>query len=106
MKTTVEKSFHGWRTQTEFHLKDNRYLHYTTMKRSNGMVVTTANVVHVENGMNVFTPFSDFSDYVLSAKIERVTEKAIREHHHKAMMKHEEVMAKLKAHYAMKEAAV
>ena len=106
MKFEIEKSVHGWRAQTEFHLKDNRYLHYTTMKRSNGMVVTTANVVHAENGMNVFMPFSDFNVYVLSAKIERVTVKAIREHHHKAVMKHEEVMAKLKAHYSMQEAAV
>ena len=105
MKFEIGKGIHGWRAQTEFHLQDNRYLHYTTMKRSSGMVVTTANVVHVENGMNVFTPFSDFNDYVLSAEIERVTEKAIREHHHKALMKHEEIMAKIKAHYAMREAA-
>lgn len=102
MKTEVYKSIYGWKAETHIDLGNNRELHFTTMKRSNGVTVTNANVVRVSDGMCSFVVFQDYSEAILSEKLGRVTEKAVREQHQKALLRLEEVKAKVRAHYAAK----
>ena len=106
MKTEVYKSVYGWKAETYIDLGNNRELHFTTMKRSSGVMVTTANVVRVSDGICSFVVFQDYSEAVVSEKLGRATEKAVREQHQKALLRLEEVMAKMRAHYAAKEVEV
>lgn len=102
MKTEVYKSIYGWKAETHIDLGNSRELHFTTMKRSSGFTLTTANCITVKDGFNTFAPFTDYSDNVLAQKLDRVTEKAVREQHQKALLRLEEVKSKVRAHYAAK----
>ena len=106
MKTEVYKSIYGWKAETHIDLGNNRELHFTTMKRSSGVTTTQATVVKVEGTMISHMLFQDYSEAILSEKLGRVTEKAVREQHQIALLRLEEVKSKVRAHYAAKEVEV
>lgn len=81
----TRKGVYGWSTTSSFELTENRLLKVTTMKRSNGRLTTTAQVVRVDGGFEVYTPFSDYSTMLLSESPARVTEKAVEEQQVRAL---------------------
>ena len=103
MQTRISKGFHGWTADTHVPLEDGYALHFCTMKRSNGAIVTTAQRVKTERGGFSFVMFQDFNMRVLSES-GRATEKFIADQHQRALAKLEEIKAACEAHYS-KEAA-
>ena len=108
MQTFIRKGFHGWTADTHVPLEDGYALHFCTMKRSNGAIVTTAQRVKTERSSSGFTGFSfvmfqDFNMRVLSES-GRATEKFIADQHRRALAKLAEIKAACEAHYS-KEAA-
>jgi hypothetical protein len=104
MTTTVTKNHYGdWCAESEFPLEGNRVIQFTTVKRSNKKLETTAKVVEIDGNFYKYVMFQDFSQRVSSAALNRITEKAVREQHHAALMQFESVKQAAIQHYAAKE---
>lgn len=82
----VFKSINGWKAESFFKLDDRHSLHVTTSKRSNGQLATTATrVTDSEDGMSYsFAVYQDFYKTLVTSAT-RVTEKAVKSQHEKAL---------------------
>lgn len=80
------KGIHGRVAETDvvFNQDKNQYLHFITMKRSDGKLSTTVGVEVIEENTRSFIMFSDFRKTVVSTD-KRATEKAIYEQHKQAI---------------------
>lgn len=87
MEITASKDSRGnWHTETEVDVgMPGKVLMVTTMKRSSGRTITTAQVNILERGMRVYMPFSDFG-VQLSSSEARCTEKLVRAQHAAALV--------------------
>ena len=92
--TKIFKSFYGWQAETTIDLENGRALQFTTMKRHGGYLVTTAQVVSVKGDFVSYTMYQDFNKIVVSEKV-RVTEKAVKAQHDKALKEVEKLKAEI-----------
>ncbi len=68
--------------ETKIMLDDTKQLLISTSKSLSGMLVTSAYVGHIKDGMISFMPFQDFNESrVAQSRPSRVTEKVILEQH-------------------------
>lgn len=110
MEATVHKDpREGWKAKTVVDLGENRELHITTNKASNGRLVTRASV-HTRDGMFLTHRFGlwgsggDFSQWMEATKT-RCTEGAIRTQHSRNLERVEDVIALARAHYSVEGVA-
>ena len=103
MKTAYFKGYYGHQAETGMDLPDNRFLKITTMKRSSGNLVTTATVGKSSGNSFSFVMFEDFNKTLLHEKV-RVTEKAVKNQHDKALENLDALKAEI-AEYYSKETA-
>ncbi len=95
----LTSGFHGKKVETMKHIgPGNRHAQVYTMKRSNGMIATTANLVNVEAGLSagfysVCWAMGDPSE-TLESEAGRATEKALLGQHQRALAKLDAFIAK------------
>ena len=75
----VHKGYHGWTAESEVTVGD-RIVKITTMKRSNGLLATTATAGKKDGMFFTFMMFQDFTKTLLQEKA-RCTEKSVRLQH-------------------------
>jgi hypothetical protein len=80
------------RSQVEFNTQHKKgLLELLTMKRSNGLLYTTASIKWIEDGFVVFTPFSDFSEHIENSNPSRCTVKVVECQHSKCLSKLDDI---------------
>jgi hypothetical protein len=80
------------RSQVEFTtLHKKGLLEVLTMKRSDGLLHTSANIKWIEDGFVVFTPFSDFGGSIISSRPTRCTAKVVEAQHNDQLSKLDEI---------------
>ena len=94
----------NWKASTEITIGENevkqaRILSVSTFKTSDGAVVTTASVSHVEGMFMTHRMYGDFSERMISTRHGRVTEKVIREQQLAALKEIDEMIICAKAFY-------
>ncbi|MGN6440202.1 MAG: hypothetical protein ACTHMM_26990 [Agriterribacter sp.] len=84
--TSIRKGHHGWTGQTSVKV-NNQDWQITTMKRSNGLILSTAQAVKGQSdGSFMFSPFTDKSITLHTFK-GNATESAIKAAHYEALAK-------------------
>lgn len=100
--TLVSKDIrNNWEARDTVRLAHPWELQITTMKASDGLLVTRASVHKKEGGFNTHRMFTDFSQRLMTAKV-RCTEKNVIVQHTDAMTRKEEVLEAVKAWYEAK----
>ena len=96
----ITKSLHGWRAESQIPVPDSpdKVLVLLTLRRSNGQLVTTANVNIVEGKFLSHRMFHDFSKRV-DSELVRVTEKAVATQHERACANLPQILEEVKNHY-------
>jgi hypothetical protein len=84
MKTSIYKGYYGWTAETGLNLPDNRFAKITTMKRHGGNLATTITVGTSNGDFFSTVMFQDYNKTLISEKV-RVTEKAVKNQHQKAL---------------------
>lgn len=94
MKTKFKKDHHGWNAETFVTINDQDY-EITTYKRHTGKLTTCFMPVTLSNNAAVisFDTQSIFKEQkeLISEKLSRVTEQAVKDQHYKALAKFEEL---------------
>jgi hypothetical protein len=79
-----------------------RRLDITTLKVCSGNLITSALVCEVQDSVTTYTPYDDFSKRLEISDL-RVTEKAVRLQHERALAQLDTLVAEVKAFYAAKQ---
>jgi hypothetical protein len=100
----LQKDIRGnWHAKSSYDLGGNRMLEIGTMKRSNGMLTTTA-VVNVKDmsfpDAMVHRMFTDYNKFLVGDSV-RCTEKAVREQHEFALTMLDRIKLEVKTHYEL-----
>ena len=98
MTTHISKGHYGWTARTQVPLDEEHALDISTMKRSNGAIVTIATRVKLADGGFSFVMFQDFNMRVLSES-GRATEKFVTDQHQRALALLEEIKSACERHY-------
>lgn len=102
----INKGFHGWKEEARFAITaegKSATLSITTMKRSSGVLSTTA-TVHINDGdFMSHRVFHDFSKTLATQSV-RVTEKAVSAQHAKAKEDLAGLLEQIHLHYEAKAA--
>lgn len=99
---SINKGYYGWTAESEVELGGNRLIRFTTMKRSSGKLITSAQSLQ-DNGRGALTfiMFQDFNKCVLSSDPKRVTEKVVLEQHNKALELQNDIVTEAKSFYGI-----
>jgi hypothetical protein len=100
--TTLRKDIrNNWEARDHIKLAGEWELQITTIKTSDGSLVTRASVHQKDGNFVTHRMFHDFSQRLMTAKV-RCTEKNVAEQHAGAMTKREEILEAIVAWYAAK----
>lgn len=103
--TTVYKDIrNNWTAEDNIDLVANRVLRVTTIKVSDGSIVTRATVCIREGQFMSHRMFTDFSACLKTSR-NRCTEKNVVAQHEEAMSKRNELLSAITAWYVEKEPA-
>ena len=92
------KGRNGWQVRTCFPLPDGRELSFSTSKRHDGLLCTTASVSKRDGMFRTFVMFQDYMKTILREKV-RCTAKTVQAQHLDALKYKDIVMAEVKAQY-------
>lgn len=98
MNTIINKGYHGNQAKTTIKLDNDKILNITTMKRSNGLLSTTASVGTLKDGFISHMMFQDYAKTLISEKV-RVTTKAVENQHNAALESIETIKADIEQFY-------
>ena len=104
ISTTRKDHYGAWTSKTQIKLPNDYILEFSTSKRSNGVLSTTANVHKLEGNFMTHRMFQDYSKQITAEKV-RVTEKAVRAQHALALQSLEQVLSEVKAQYNFEQTA-
>jgi len=88
----------GWQMETCFPLPDGRELSFSTNKRHDGSLCTTASVSKCDGNIRTFKVFRDYMKTIRREKV-RCTGKTVQAQHLDALKDKDFIMAEVKAHY-------
>lgn len=105
MTTTYTRDRDGHKATTVHDIQKQRELHITTYKSSNGPLVTSATVHHIEGNFKRHTfgcggVGGDFSQRLACTFPARVTAKTVSGQHEQCLLKLQEILTAVNAHYA------
>ena len=98
MDGVLVKGRSGWQVETCFPLPDGRELSFSTRKRHDGSVCTTASVGKRDGLFRTFVMFQDYMKTIRREKV-RCTDKTVQAQHLDALKDKDIVMAEVKAQY-------
>ena len=98
MDGVLVKGRSGWQVETCFPLPDGRELSFSTGKRHDGSLCTTASVSKRDGQSRTFVIFQDYMKTVRREKV-RCTDKTVQAQHLDALKDKDIVMAEVKAQY-------
>ena len=98
MDGVLVKGRSGWQVETCFPLPDGRELSFSTSKRPDGSLCTTASVSRIEGLGRIFVMFQDYMKTIRREKV-RCTAKTVQAQHLDALEDKDIVMAEVKAQY-------
>jgi len=103
IKTKIGRDLRGnWKGESYVHLTPCTGLRILTSKNATGKLVTTAQHVRYEDGIESFFLFADFHKFVI-VKETRVTEKAVKAQHDAALLVLDSIVNECNEFYANKE---
>ena len=88
----------GWQVETRFPLPDGRELSFSTSKRPDGTLCTTASVSKRDGLCRTFVMFQDYMKTIRREKV-RCTDKTVQAQHLDALKDKDAIMAEVKAQY-------
>lgn len=88
----------GWQMETRFPLPGDRELCFSTYKRNDGSLCTTASVSKRSGQSRIFVVFQDYMKIIRRERV-RCTSKAVQAQHLDALKDKAIVMAEVKAQY-------
>lgn len=88
----------GWQVETYFPLPDGRELSFSTHKRHDGTLCTTASVSKRDGLYRTFVMFQDYMKTIRREKV-RCTDKTVQAQHLDALKDKDAIMAEVKAQY-------
>ena len=98
MDGVLVKGRSGWQVETCFPLPDDRELSFSTSKRHDGSLCTTARVSKSVGVGRIFVMFQDYTKTIRREKV-RCTAKTVQAQHLDALKDKAIVMAEVKAQY-------
>ena len=98
MDGALVKGRSGWQVETCFPLPDGRELSFSTSKRHDVLVCTTASVSKRDGVYRTFVMFQDYMKTIRREKV-RCTDKTVQAQHLDALKDKDIVMAEVKAQY-------
>ena len=98
MDGVLVKGRSGWQVETCFPLPDGRELSFSTSKRHDGSLCTTASVSKCDGVYRTFVVFQDYMKTIRREKV-RCTDKTVQAQHLDALKDKDIVMAEVKAQY-------
>ena len=98
MSGVLYKGRSGWQVETCFPLPDGRELSFSTHKRHDGTLCTTASVSKRDGLFRTFVMFQDYMKTIRREKV-RCTVSSVRAQHLDALKDKDIVMAEVKAQY-------
>ena len=98
MDGVLVKGRSGWQVETCFPLPDGRELSFSTSKRPDGSLCTTARVSKRDGLGRTFVMFQDYIKTIRREKV-RCTAKTVQAQHLDALKDKDIVMAEVKAQY-------
>jgi len=98
MDGVLVKGRSGWQVETCFPLPDGRELSFSTSKRHDGSLCTTASVLWRVGLCHTFVMFQDYMKTIRREKV-RCTYKTVQAQHLDALKDKDIVMAEVKAQY-------
>ena len=98
MDGVLFKGRSGWQVETCFPLPDGRELSFSTSKRTDGWLCTTATVSKRDGVYRTFKMFQDYMKTIRREKV-RCTDKTVQAQHLDALKDKDIVMAEVKAQY-------
>lgn len=98
MDDMLVKGLSGWQVETCFALPDGRELSFSTSKRRDGSLCTTARVSKRDGLGRTFVVFQDYMKTIRREKV-RCTAKTVQALHLDALKDKDIVMAEVKAQY-------
>lgn len=98
MDGVLVKGRSGWQVETCFPLPDGRELSFSTSKRHDGTLCTTASVSKRDGLRRTFLMFQDYMKTIRREKV-RCTDKTVQAQHLDALKDKDAVMAEVKAQY-------
>lgn len=102
--TNLYKNVRGhWTAEDRIDLGNEQQLTILTMKRSSGIVATTATVGTIEGSFVSHQPFSDYSFTLKSNDTGRCTEKSVAAQHAACLSQLDEIKESVKAFYTKKD---
>ncbi len=101
IQTKYFKGFRGYKAESIIQLTEVSRLNIETFKRHDKHLRTNAYVSHKEGTFYSFMPFSDFNTEVEADNCARVTPKAVKEQHLKALNQVDVLKLRAFAHYSL-----
>ena len=98
MDGVLVKGRSGWQVETCFPLPDGRELSFSTSKRHDGSLCTTASASKRCGAGRIFMMFQDYMKTIRREKV-RCTDKTVQAQHLDALKDKDIVMAEVKAQY-------
>ena len=98
MAGKLVKGRSGWQAETCFPLPDDRELSFSTSKRPDGSLCTTARVSKRDGVFRTFVVFQDYMKTIRREKV-RCTDKTVQAQHLDALKDKDIVMSEVKAQY-------
>ena len=98
MDGVLIKGRSGWQVETCFPLPDGRELSFSTSKRHDGLLCTTASVSKRDGAYRTFVMYQDYMKTIRGEKV-RCTDKTVQAQHLDALKDKDIVMAEVKAQY-------
>ncbi len=99
MDGVLIKGRSGWQVETCFPLPDGRELSFSTSKRRDGLLCTTASVSKRDGLGRTFVMFQDYTETIRREKV-RCTANTVQAQHLDALKDKDIVMAEVKAQYS------
>jgi len=99
MKTIIRKSCYGtWMAETMTPITDDLHICFTTMKRFDRNITTTATVGKKNGYMFTYEPFKDFNQTLISSS-DRCTKPAVEKQHNAALEMLDSIRTQALTHY-------
>jgi hypothetical protein len=77
----ISKGCNGWTATSDIPIEGDLIVRLTTMKSSNGQLVTYAQGCYVKGNMVSFVMFQDFNRRLIASDVKRVTAKTVEAQH-------------------------
>ena len=105
INTKISRGLTGkWRGESYVHLTPTTGLRITTSKNHAGKLVTTAQHVRFDDGVETFMLFADYHKFILVKDV-RCTENAVKAQHDAALLLIDSIINECNEFYAKKDSA-